>query len=107
MNDVLKIHLNPDLKLYEFLKTHDLAIAAMRHEHNRLDAETENTSLVPVIELKCIEKHAADVFTRKTFLMVRDNIKLQGLLNRNEYLDDGFQKIHFIEDTENDRQCRV
>ena len=97
MNDVLKIHLTRELKLFEFMRAFDLGVVAIRHEKNRLIAETEQTSLLSTIDMPWIEEHAAKIYTRNIFLMIQNTIKGQGMYNRFDFIDDRYTKIHFVE----------
>ncbi|XP_027172026.1 protein FAR1-RELATED SEQUENCE 5-like [Coffea eugenioides] len=107
MNDVLKIHLTGELKLFEFMRAFDLGVAAIRHEENRLIAETEQTSLLPTTDMPWIEEHAAEIYTRNIFLIVRNAIKGQGMYNRSDLIDDGVHKIHFVEHSRENGRFRV
>ncbi|XP_027181901.1 protein FAR-RED ELONGATED HYPOCOTYL 3-like [Coffea eugenioides] len=107
MNDVLKIHLTAKLKLFEFMQVFDLGVVAIRHEKNRLIAETEQTSLLPTTDMPWIEEHATKIYTRSIFLMVQNTIKSQGMYNRFDFIDDRYTKIHFVEHSRENGRFRV
>ncbi|KAL3521819.1 hypothetical protein ACH5RR_014653 [Cinchona calisaya] len=72
--------------------------ASLRHEENGLTTEPENTSLLLATEMPWLEEHAASVFTRKIFLMVREDIKIQGLYNRwTRKAREGYEQLAVVE----------
>ncbi|XP_027071742.2 protein FAR1-RELATED SEQUENCE 5-like [Coffea arabica] len=97
MNHVLKMYLTPKLKLYEHIRSFEISIAWLRHEESRNRSETEHTDLLPATKMHSLERHAAELYTRKTFLMVREEMKMQGMYCRYNGIDDGVQCIHFLE----------
>ena len=79
MNAFLKSYLYDKMRLYEFVRAFELAIAWLRNSNAEDGAKTENTSIVPTTQFVAIEKHAAEVYTRNIFMMVRKQLKRQGL----------------------------
>ncbi|XP_027156377.1 protein FAR1-RELATED SEQUENCE 5-like [Coffea eugenioides] len=96
MHQVLKLHLTPKLKFFECLQTYDLEVGRLRHEERRQRAVTEHTTLLGATQLQALEKHAAELFTRSTFVVVREEMKKQGLFCMINGRDDGINAVHFM-----------
>ncbi|XP_027181850.1 protein FAR1-RELATED SEQUENCE 5-like [Coffea eugenioides] len=107
MNDVLKMYLKPEFKLFEFVRAFDLAISWLRTEEARNETNTQHTTLLPITELHCLENHAAEVFSRRIFLMVREQLKSQGIYYRVDGIDDGVQCVHMISHSYSGSEWRV
>ncbi|XP_028113007.1 uncharacterized protein LOC114311143 [Camellia sinensis] len=69
------------LKLYEFVRHYDRALARIRYNEARDDVETNNTFLVLITPLRDIERHGAELFTRNVLRMFRDEILEERKLN--------------------------
>ena len=96
MHQILKLHLTPKLIFFECLQTYDLVVARLRHEERRQRAVTEHNTLVPATHLHAPKKHAGEVFARSTFVVVREEMKKQGLFCRINSTDDEITVIHFM-----------
>ncbi|XP_027067631.1 protein FAR1-RELATED SEQUENCE 7-like [Coffea arabica] len=84
------------LRVFECLQTYDLVVACLRHEERRQKDVTEYSALVPAPHLHALEKHTGEVFTRSTFVVVRKEMKKQGLFCRINDTDDGITAVHFM-----------
>ncbi|XP_028120064.1 protein FAR1-RELATED SEQUENCE 5-like [Camellia sinensis] len=97
MNAYFNPFLQHKLKLYEFVRHYDRALARIRYNEAGDDAETNNTFSVLITPLRDIERHGAELFTRNIFTMFRDEILEEGKLNVKDVfpLPDG-QKCYYI-----------
>ena len=97
MNAYFNPFLQHKLKLYEFVRHYDRALARIRYNEAGDDAETNNTFPVLITPLRDIERHGAELFTRNIFRMFRDEILEEGKLNVKDVfpLPDG-QKCYYI-----------
>ncbi|CAL5365347.1 unnamed protein product [Camellia sinensis] len=97
MNAYFNPFLQHKLKLYEFVRHYDRALARIRYNEAGDDAETNNTFSVLITPLRDIERHGAELFTRNIFRMFRDEILEEGKLNVKDVFplpDD--QKCYYI-----------
>nr|XP_027071958.1 protein FAR1-RELATED SEQUENCE 5-like [Coffea arabica] len=95
-HQVLKLHLTPKLKFFEYLQTYDLVVARLQHEERRQRAVTEYSTLVLATHLHAVKKHVGEVFTRSTFVVVRKEMKKQRLFCRINDTNDGITVVHFM-----------
>ncbi|GER49740.1 TBC domain containing protein [Striga asiatica] len=80
MNAYFKKHVNLKMRLYEFVRSFDLALARLRYTEAKANAVTINSSPVLSTHLKDIEKHAVDSLTRNMFFIVREEMKKEAVL---------------------------
>ncbi|XP_028110620.1 uncharacterized protein LOC114309121 [Camellia sinensis] len=97
MNAYFNPFLQHKLKLYEFVRHYDRALARIRYNEAGDDAETNNTFPVLITPLRDIKRHGAELITRNIFTMFRDEILKEGKLNVKDVfpLPDG-QKCYYI-----------
>ncbi|XP_028127602.1 protein FAR1-RELATED SEQUENCE 9-like [Camellia sinensis] len=81
MNAYFNPFLQHKLKLYEFVRHYDRALARIRYNEAGDDAETNNTFSVLITPLRDIERHGAKLFIRSIFKMFRDEILEEVKLN--------------------------
>ncbi|KAL7224870.1 hypothetical protein ACSBR1_026194 [Camellia fascicularis] len=62
LNRFLKVH----LRLFEFVRAYDRALARLRHNEAKAQSKTENTTPILSIGMKRIERHAADIVMQTT-----------------------------------------
>ncbi|KAL7165808.1 hypothetical protein ACSBR2_036640 [Camellia fascicularis] len=75
MNAYFNIFLDQKVRLYEFVAQYDRALARMRVNEAETESKTENSFLVLTTPLISLEKHAAELFTRKIFSLFRHEIR--------------------------------
>ncbi|XP_028091452.1 protein FAR1-RELATED SEQUENCE 5-like [Camellia sinensis] len=80
MNAFLNRFLKVRLRLFEFVRAYDRALARLRHNEAKAQSETENTTPILSTGMKRIERHAADIFTRAIFFKFREQIKSEQVL---------------------------
>ncbi|KAI5668681.1 hypothetical protein M9H77_18534 [Catharanthus roseus] len=67
------------MRLYEFVRSYDLALDELRNSNAEACSLSENTSVVPCIGIVALEMDAVDIYTRNVFRMVRKQLGRQGL----------------------------
>ncbi|XP_071905953.1 protein FAR1-RELATED SEQUENCE 5-like [Coffea arabica] len=95
MNAFLNEYLNEKMRLYEFVRSFDLAIAWLRHTESKAVHTSENTKPVLTTILPELEASAAEVFTRNVFFMVRKHLNRQGLLISEGWSEDGGSRTYY------------
>ncbi|KAL7164412.1 hypothetical protein ACSBR2_040344 [Camellia fascicularis] len=80
MNAYFNIFLNQKVRLYEFVAQYDRALARMRVNEAETESKTENSFPVLTTLLRSLEKHAAELFTRKIFSLFQHEIRKEGKL---------------------------
>ncbi|XP_028113427.1 protein FAR1-RELATED SEQUENCE 5-like [Camellia sinensis] len=73
-------HLKRKLKLFEFVRCFDMALYRLRNKEADAEAKTDNSDPCLTTALQPLEKHAATIFTRRLFLMFRNEIIEEALL---------------------------
>ncbi|CAL5389113.1 unnamed protein product [Camellia sinensis] len=68
------------LKLFEFVRCFDMALYRLRNKEADAEAKTDNSDPCLTTALQPLEKHAATIFTRRLFLMFRNEIIEEALL---------------------------
>ena len=90
MNAFLNRFVNCRLKMYEFMKNIDRALDRIRNTETFNDYQCLTTAPVYSTHLLGLEKHAADIYTRNVFLIVRDEIREEAslsIVNCVQYVD--------------------
>ena len=97
MNAYFNPFLQHKLKLYEFVRRYDRALARIKSNEVGDDADTNNTFSILITPLRDIERHRAELFTRNIFRMFREEILEEGKLNVKDVfpLSDG-QKCYYF-----------
>nr|XP_027098813.1 protein FAR1-RELATED SEQUENCE 5-like [Coffea arabica] len=95
MNAFLNEYLNEKMRLYEFVRSFDLAIAWLRHTESKAVHTSENTKPVLTTILPELEGSAAEVFTRNVFFMVRKHLNRQELLISEGWSEDGGSRTYY------------
>ena len=67
MNSYMKQFVKYRMRLYEFVKTYERALARLRNNEAKAHNETDQTEPVMSTILIRIERHAAAIYTRKIF----------------------------------------
>ncbi|KAL7263984.1 hypothetical protein ACSBR1_002022 [Camellia fascicularis] len=80
MNAYFNMFLEQKVRLYEFVAQYDRALARMRVNEAETESKTENSFPVLTTPLRSLEKHAAELFTRKIFSLFRREISKEGKL---------------------------
>ncbi|XP_028083279.1 protein FAR1-RELATED SEQUENCE 5-like [Camellia sinensis] len=80
MNAYFNMFLEQKVGLYKFVAQYDRALARMRVNDLETKSKTENSFLALTTPLRSLEKHAAELFTRKIFLLFRHEIRKEGKL---------------------------
>ncbi|KAL7265415.1 hypothetical protein ACSBR1_003232 [Camellia fascicularis] len=80
MNAYFNMFLEQKVRLYEFVAQYDRALARMRVNEAETESKTENSFPVLTTPLRSLEKHAAELFTRKSFSLFRREISTDGKL---------------------------
>ncbi|XP_028068810.1 protein FAR1-RELATED SEQUENCE 5-like [Camellia sinensis] len=80
MNAYFNIFLNQKVRLYEFVAQYDRALAKMRVNEAETESKIENSFPVLTTPLRSLEKHAAELFTRKIFSLFQHEIRKEGKL---------------------------
>ncbi|KAL7252834.1 hypothetical protein ACSBR1_007399 [Camellia fascicularis] len=80
MNAYFNMFLEQKVRLYKFVAQHDRALARMRVNEAETESKTENSFPVLTTPLRSLEKHAAELFTRKIFSLFRREISKKGKL---------------------------
>ncbi|KAL7244751.1 hypothetical protein ACSBR2_000169 [Camellia fascicularis] len=80
MNAYFNMFLEQKVRLYEFVAQYDRALARMRVNEAETESKTENSFSVSTTPLRSLEKHAAELFTRKIFSLFRHEISKEGKL---------------------------
>ncbi|CAL5365043.1 unnamed protein product [Camellia sinensis] len=68
------------LKLFEFVRCFDMALYRLRNKEADAEAKTDNSDPCLTTALQPLEKHAATIFTRRLFLIFRNEIIEEALL---------------------------
>ncbi|XP_027174459.1 protein FAR1-RELATED SEQUENCE 6-like [Coffea eugenioides] len=95
MNAFLNEYLNEKMRLYEFFRSFDLAIAWLRHTESKAVHTSENTKPVLTTILPELEGSAVDVFTRNVFFMVRKHLNRQGFLISEGWSEEGGSRTYY------------
>ncbi|KAL7247007.1 hypothetical protein ACSBR2_002007 [Camellia fascicularis] len=102
MNAYFNMFLEQKVRLYEFVAQYDRALARMRVNEAETESKTKNSFPVLTTPLRSLEKHAAELFTRKMFSLFRREISKEGKLfvmerveledRRTYHFDNNFEK---------------
>nr|XP_027065566.1 protein FAR1-RELATED SEQUENCE 5-like [Coffea arabica] len=95
MNALLNEYLNEKMRLYEFVRSFDLAIAWLQHTESKAVHKSENTKPVLTTILSELEGSAAEMFTRNVFFMVRKHLNRQGLLISEGWSEEGGSRTYY------------
>ncbi|XP_028082476.1 protein FAR1-RELATED SEQUENCE 5-like [Camellia sinensis] len=68
------------LKLFKFVRCFDIALYRLRNKEADVEAKTNNSDPCLTTALQPLEKHAATIFTRRLFIMFRNEIIEEALL---------------------------
>ncbi|KAK2634432.1 hypothetical protein Ddye_029224 [Dipteronia dyeriana] len=82
------------LKLYEFVRQIDRALARVRSNEAKDDFESRSSSLVPGTHLEWLEKHAADIYTVNVFTMVLEEIREEARLIISGCVEDMDKRVY-------------
>lgn len=74
INDILKEHFKRRMKLYKFVEEMDRVLLRIKNNELADDYKLRHTNVELSMNLKVYEEHAAQVYTRALFAMVRDKI---------------------------------
>ncbi|XP_028070317.1 protein FAR1-RELATED SEQUENCE 5-like [Camellia sinensis] len=80
MNAFFNECLKRKLKLFEFVRCFDMALYRLRNKEADAEAKTDNSDPCLTTALQPLEKHTATIFTRRLFLMFRNEIIEEALL---------------------------
>lgn len=74
INSFVKDFAKVRLRLYEFVRTYDMALQRLRNNEAMAHCESDQTEPVLTTHLRDIERHAASIYTRAMFKKVREEI---------------------------------
>lgn len=67
MNAFFKTLLKEKMRLFEFVRTLELAFNTLHNSTSEASAKNETTSIIPTTKIKSVELHASEVYTRNVF----------------------------------------
>ncbi|TXG49202.1 hypothetical protein EZV62_025077 [Acer yangbiense] len=82
------------LKLYEFVRQIDRALARVRSNEAKDDFESRSSSPVPGTHLEWLEKHAADIYTVNIFTVVLEEIREEARLIISGCVEDMDKRVY-------------
>ncbi|XP_071919015.1 protein FAR1-RELATED SEQUENCE 5-like [Coffea arabica] len=107
MNAFLKQYLKKNMRFYESVIIHELALTHLRHTGAKAVHETEDTIVVLATELQKLEKHASEVYTRNVFFRVKKHLNRQGLYDCYEQKETWNGCVFFLKKYADDRTWTV
>lgn len=107
MNAYFNTFLKVRLRLYEFVTHYDRAIARMRVNEAKAEAITENSFPVLTTPLVKLEKHAAELYTRKIFVKFQREIVLEAQFYVKDRLEEEDHYIYNLEQYATKKNWRV
>ncbi|XP_027151814.1 protein FAR1-RELATED SEQUENCE 5-like [Coffea eugenioides] len=96
MNAFLKRYIKPNMRMYQFVKIHALALDFLREKESKAHHEIEDTFLMLSTELLALEQHAAEAYTRNIFVNVRKHLGRQGLYDCFKREDTGSECLFYL-----------
>ncbi|KAK4484277.1 hypothetical protein RD792_011505 [Penstemon davidsonii] len=107
MNSFLKKHVDQAIKLHEFVRSFELAMGWLRHKEAKHDTICNNTMPVMLTQLKYLDAHAANIFTRKVFFKVREEIEKVAVLSYTHIERHEFSCTYSMFEYEKSSSCNV
>ncbi|KAI5649767.1 hypothetical protein M9H77_35772 [Catharanthus roseus] len=89
------------IKMEGLDSTFEQAIDSLQSGIAEATSNTENTSVVPITELKALEMHTYEVYTHNVFCMVRKQLQRQGLFMTIETIQASSNVKYLLETTRN------